>query len=107
MAQLVITVDCNADAAYLQVSDGTVVRTEEVAPGVLVDLDEYRMAVGVEVLELDVLLPVDLLIREYHVPRDAVEALGRVRPTVTSFVSRQAEVTTAVVANPAWEAVTC
>lgn len=94
MAGLNIVVDFDADAAYLSVGEGPVATTEQVAPGVLVDLDAFGVVVGVEVIELDVDLPVDRLIKEFHVPRDSVEALSRVRPSVTSFTARQAAVTT-------------
>jgi uncharacterized protein YuzE len=45
-----LTVDFAADAAYLTLSDHKVVETCEVSTDVLVDLDDLRMVVGVEVL---------------------------------------------------------
>ncbi len=107
MAGLRIEVDFNADVAYLWVSDKPVVRTEQIAPGVLVDLDEFGMVVGVEVIELGVDLPVDRLTRDFHVPQGSVEALLRVRPSVTSFTARQASAAATSAPASAWRSVKC
>jgi len=42
--------DPKAHAYYLAVKDGTVTRTVEVSPAVLVDLDAQGVAVGIEIL---------------------------------------------------------
>jgi len=84
-----LSIDLEADAAYLKVSDNTVVRTSEVSPGVQVDLDEYNMVVGVEVLALDVEIPVEELTTKYHMREEQMLILGAIRPSVTSFVARQ------------------
>lgn len=85
-----LTVDFEANAAYLQLTDNPVEETCQVAPGVLVDLDAYDMVVGVEVLDLDIRLPLSELQTKYHVPSDATDALNRIRPSVTTFVARNA-----------------
>ena len=84
-----LTVDFAADAAYLALSDHDVAETCEVAPGVLVDLDDMRVVVGVEVLTLDAFIPRDRLITEYHMRSDDLSILDQVRPSVTTFVQRQ------------------
>jgi uncharacterized protein YuzE len=84
-----LTVDFAADAAYLALSDNEVVETREVSPGVLVDLDDLRMVVGVEVLALDAFIPRERLISDYHMRSEDVSILDQVRPSVTTFVQRQ------------------
>jgi uncharacterized protein YuzE len=84
-----LTVDFTADAAYLTLSDNEIVETCEVATGVLVDLDDMRVVVGVEVLALDVHIPRDRLVTDYHMRSEDLAVLDNIRPTVTSFVQRQ------------------
>lgn len=101
-----LTVDFEANAAYLHVSDAPVVETCEVAPGVLVDLDEFGCAVGIEVLDLSITLPVAHIERKYHLKSGDIQHLVNISPNVTTFVARQGGVTV----NPAqansghWEA---
>lgn len=47
-----LKIDRDADALYLTLSDATVVTSEEVAPGIIVDLDAEDRAVGIELLHL-------------------------------------------------------
>ena len=84
-----LTVDFAAHAAYLALSRHDVVETCEVAPGVLVDLDDMLVVVGVEVLALDAFIPRDRLITDYHMRSEDVSILDQVRPSVTTFVQRQ------------------
>jgi uncharacterized protein YuzE len=84
-----LTVDFGADAAYLLLSDNDVVETCEVSTGVLVDLDDMRVVVGVEVLALDAFIPRDRLITDYHLRSEDLAALEQIRPSVTTFVQRQ------------------
>ena len=86
-----LTVDFAADAAYLLLSDHEIARTCEVAPGVLVDLDGYGIVTGVEVIDLDAVIPYSELIDKFHVRADQLVILDSVRPSVSSFVSRQPE----------------
>ncbi len=82
-------VDFEANAAYLEVSGNVVVETCEAAPGVLIDLDEFGCAVGIEVLSLSLKIPVSAIERDYHVRPSDLEVLKQIRPDVTSFVARQ------------------
>ena len=90
MITAVLTIDRDADAAYLRLGDGKVARTVGVSRGVLVDLDELNVAVGVEVLELDAEIPFEQLVRKYHIPSATVDALRAVSPRVTTFEARMA-----------------
>jgi Protein of unknown function (DUF2283). len=45
-------VDKEADALYLRVDDSKIIESEEVAPGVILDYNEKKEVVGVEMLHL-------------------------------------------------------
>lgn len=45
-------VDKSADALYLRLDDSSIVESEEVSPGVVLDYNESNEVVGVEVLNL-------------------------------------------------------
>lgn len=45
-------VDKEADALYLRLDDSTIVESEEVSPGVVLDYNESNEVVGVELLNL-------------------------------------------------------
>ena len=47
-----LTVDKEADALYLRLDDSSIVQTEEVSPGVILDYNEDNEVVGVEMLYL-------------------------------------------------------
>lgn len=92
------TLDQSAGVGYLKFSTNKVVRTDEFDETTLVDLDEFDMVVGFELLDLAAQAPHLKELRErYHIPQAALdyltelEAIGkargaRVRPTGTSGV---------------------
>ena len=45
-------IDKKADALYLRLDDSTIVESEEVSPGVVLDYNESNEVVGVEMLYL-------------------------------------------------------
>jgi uncharacterized protein YuzE len=45
-------VDKEADALYLRLDDSKIIESEEVAPGVILDYNEQKEVVGVEMLHL-------------------------------------------------------
>jgi len=47
-----LKVDHEADALYLSLSDAPASESEEVAPGIIVDLDENGRVVGIEMLHV-------------------------------------------------------
>lgn len=47
-----LAIDEEADALHLELVTVPVVESEEVAPGVIVDYDEFGQVVGVEILHL-------------------------------------------------------
>ena len=53
--------DEKVDALYLRLDDSTIVESEEVKPGIVLDLNAAREVVGIEVLDLKRRVPtVDL-----------------------------------------------
>ena len=47
-----LNVDKEADALYLRLDDSPIVESEEVSPGVVLDYNESKEVVGVEMLDL-------------------------------------------------------
>jgi len=47
-----IKYDRLADALYIRLRDGKIVESDEVAPGIIVDLDENNEIIGIEVLQV-------------------------------------------------------
>ena len=47
-----ISVDREADALYLRLDDSSIVESEEVSPGVVLDYNKQSEVVGVEMLRL-------------------------------------------------------
>jgi uncharacterized protein YuzE len=45
-------VDKQADALYLRLDDSRIIESEEVSPGVVLDFNEARQVVGIELLRL-------------------------------------------------------
>ncbi len=77
MAQVaeVITIDRDADAAYIRFSRDASVRTEALNEFLNVDLDSSYRVVGVELLSLDEEIPFGDLAAKYHLPADFIESL--------------------------------
>ena len=47
-----LSVDKEADALYLRLDDSPIVESEEVSPGVVLDYNESKEVVGIEMLHL-------------------------------------------------------
>jgi uncharacterized protein YuzE len=47
-----LKIDREADALYLRLDDSTIIESEEVSPGVVLDFNEQNQVVGVEMLHL-------------------------------------------------------
>ena len=47
-----LNVDKEADALYLRLDDSRIVESEEVSPGVVLDYNESKEVVGIEMLRL-------------------------------------------------------
>lgn len=80
-----VSVDRDVDAAYLRLSDEPVMRTVEVGSGLLVDLDNYGMARGIELLDLSAPLPpaeLNELVKKCHVPGCAYDLVMQILPAI-------------------------
>ncbi len=77
MAQIAeaITIDRDANAAYIWLSREASVRTEALNEFLNVDLDSSYRVVGVELLSLDEEIPFEELAAKYHLPTDLIESL--------------------------------
>lgn len=86
--RVILEVDRDAGAAYLTLSDNEIVSTVEVVPEVQVDMDEFGVAVGVEILDLNMVVPVSKIASACHIKSDKLGALTALRGTVNSLVMR-------------------
>ena len=77
-----VTVDHTVNAAYIELSNEPIVRTVELSSSILVDMDALNMVVGIEVLDIDVELPLQRLQDEFHVHSNIVDLLYKLRPSV-------------------------
>lgn len=84
---VVVEIDQDANAAYVQFSKRHVVRTVEFRDDVNIDLDEHGMVVGIELLDLDSTVPLDDIAEHHHIHTEALrtllESLVWGRPQVT------------------------
>lgn len=90
-SHVVITLDSSVDAAYVQLLERPVAETVELTDAVMLDLDEHRVVVGIEMLSISAPLPYDELVSKYHVHSEVVHVLRTVvmgagsGPTAKSF----------------------
>ena len=77
-----VSVDHSVNAAYIELSTEEVVRTVRVDDGVMVDLDAMGVVVGIEVLNIDIELPLQKLKDDFHVYSTVVDGLYSLRPSV-------------------------
>ncbi len=52
-----VTIDPEADALYMRLSDSRIQDTEEVKPGIILDYDEQNNRVGIEILRVSERVP--------------------------------------------------
>lgn len=74
-----VSIDHIAGTGYLRFSGAQVVRTDEFDDATLVDLDEYGMVIGIEILDLGAQVPLDALLERYHITTQAAALLRAVR----------------------------
>ena len=84
---LVVEVDQTAGAAYVRFNGNPVASTVEHGGAINLDLDEYGMVVGIEVMDLAADLPFQALITDYHVESGKVELLRLLRPSISGFIT--------------------
>jgi uncharacterized protein YuzE len=52
-----VTIDTEADALYMRLSDSKIHDSEEVKPGIILDYDEKNNLVGIEILRVSERVP--------------------------------------------------
>ena len=52
-----LSIDKEADALYLRLDDSSIVESEEVAPGIVLDYNEAEQVVSIEMLNLSTRAP--------------------------------------------------
>jgi uncharacterized protein YuzE len=70
-----VKIDTEAGAAYLRLGRGQVERTVEFGEALYVDLDQFGVVVGIELLDLDTSLPLDELDARFHINASALDVL--------------------------------
>ena len=70
-----VEIDTAIGAAYIQLSDAAVGRTEEFSEDINVDLDAHGMVVGIELLDTSVPVPLDQLSVRYHIKSSTIAHL--------------------------------
>ena len=63
-----LTVDTEADALYLTLKEGKAARTEELAVGIIIDVDEAGALLGIEVLWLSDRVAPETLVINIELP---------------------------------------
>ncbi|MCH4249502.1 MAG: DUF2283 domain-containing protein [Microbacteriaceae bacterium] len=84
-----VEIDEQAQAAYVRLSDAEVAHTAELSDCLLVDLDRYDMAVGIEILDLDARIPLAEVERRFHIHSSQVDILDLLQPTLRRAVFEQ------------------
>lgn len=82
MSTISISIDTEAEAAYVRFSDREVARTVELSPSTLVDVADDGTAIGVEILGPGGTIPRDALTRDFGVDKAVVDHLANAIPHI-------------------------
>lgn len=85
--QILVEVDAVADAAYIRLSSSPVVRTTAHNDEINIDLDQFSVVVGIEVLHLAAEIPFLALVTDYHVDSRKVELLRLLQPSIATLAT--------------------
>lgn len=81
-----VTIDNDAEAAYISMTNREVVESRELGNGIIIDLDSMRVVVGIEILGLDTKIPFRRLVEEFHVHSEDVDILRTIQPSIGGFL---------------------
>ena len=81
-----VTIDNDAEAAYISMTSRDVTESRELGDGIIVDLDNMRVVVGIEILGLDTRIPFRRLVDEFHVHSEDIEILREIQPSISGFL---------------------
>lgn len=70
-----LTIDHDAGVAYLRFSGNQIACTVELDEYLNIDLDEHDVAVGIELLDLERSIPLDDLVKRFHIRSEALATL--------------------------------
>jgi uncharacterized protein YuzE len=87
MMSIILNIDTNVGAAYIQFTDEPIVETVEETPAIQVDIAATGGVVGIELLNLATEIPVTSMIGKYRFTDAQLSALLRVRATLQGFVA--------------------
>ncbi|MFG3441580.1 DUF2283 domain-containing protein [Nonomuraea sp. NPDC047897] len=94
-----LSYDLDADALYIYISDAPVTKTVEIDDETMVDLDSNGELVGIEVITIDRIWPLDEVLRRFRVSEEDVRQLRALFP-VGEGVRREVPVMTARTPEP-------
>ena len=99
-----IEFDMLANAAYIELSDREVSRTAEFSQTVMIDLDEFDMVVGIELLNPQESVDLAALQSVYHFQTDQVAGIGVALAQVRgiNLTQNQLSRSTAIRATSPW-----
>jgi uncharacterized protein YuzE len=86
--KITIEVDSVANAAYVRLSRDAAVKTITHGDAINIDLDEFGIVVGIEVLDLAAEIPFGALTSQYHVDSAQMKLLRSTCPTITGFAAQ-------------------
>jgi len=81
-----LTIDTDADAAYVSMSERVVTQSLELGGGIIVDFDDMYVVVGIEILGLDTQIPLQRLIDDFYVHSDDVAILRSIQSSINGFL---------------------
>ncbi|MEJ1087003.1 DUF2283 domain-containing protein [Microbacterium sp. Mu-80] len=81
-----VTIDNDADAAYISMTNRSIAHSHELGGGIIVDVDDMRVVVGIEILGLETKIPFQRLVDEFHVHSDDIDILRTIQPTIGGFL---------------------
>lgn len=81
-----LSIDNDADAAYIKMTNREITESRELGDGVIVDLDAMGIVVGIEILGIDTRIPFQRLTDEFHVHTVDVDYLKLLQPSISSFL---------------------
>lgn len=84
---VVVEVDQTAGAAYVRFNENAVASTVQHGDAINLDMDQYGMVVGIEVMDLAADIPFQALVTDYHVESSKVELLRLLRPSISGFIT--------------------
>ena len=82
-----LTIDRAANSAYIQMQESEIFTSKPIGEDIVLDLDEFGQVVGIEFLDLKAEIPFSYLIDKFHFRAELVDALRRVCPSISGFMS--------------------